>query len=90
MNVVVAIAAGADTKSTANALAAILARLSGAGLRRFAIRRRARQDGTRRGEVTGATVATASQERRFSVIATVEALDHALQSQQMFTARASS
>ncbi|KAH6949715.1 hypothetical protein BKA56DRAFT_449431, partial [Ilyonectria sp. MPI-CAGE-AT-0026] len=55
-----------DTKSTANVSVTLVAVLSGPGLHRFAIRSRVRQDGTRQGEVTGGTVATASLERRFS------------------------
>ncbi|KAH7128023.1 hypothetical protein B0J13DRAFT_564845 [Dactylonectria estremocensis] len=83
-------AARLDTKSTANALMTVAAGLSGAGLRPSAIRSRVRLDGTRQGEATGATVATASLGRRFSVSATAVERDHVLQSRQIPTAMASS
>lgn len=82
------IAARLDTKSTANVSVTLVAVLSGPGLRRFAIRSRVRQDGTKQGEVTGATVATASLGRRFSVNATAVEARHVLQSQQFPTAKA--
>ncbi|KAH7240081.1 uncharacterized protein BKA55DRAFT_519701, partial [Fusarium redolens] len=88
MTVVMGIAARPDTKSTVNALRTLAARLSGAELRRSALRSRARLDGTRQGEVTGATVATASLGRRDSVSATAVEAHRVLQSRQMSTAMA--
>lgn len=87
-NVVVDIAARLDTKSTASASTTLVAVLSGPGLRRFALQSRVQQDGTRQGEVTGAMVATASLERRFSVNATAVEAHRVLQSQPCPTARA--
>lgn len=88
MTVVMGIAARLDTKSTANALITLAARLSRAGLRRSALRSRARLDSTRQGEVTRATVATASLGRKDSMSATAVEAHRVLQNRQMSTAMA--